>query len=251
MLIARAERNFIGAWTAMAEALPGGAVSTGDGVAVAITGIALAPFNLVFITHPHRSPKKVLRSAIRDIAAAGVPALVRIRSDLGAEIDAAERLGLDDAGDLPVMAMSPIAALAAPPGGLRVDTVADDAGAADHLRVVAESFGLPADQTAPLVSRPVWTLDNFELYVGYEDGRPVATAALCMTAGTAGVYNVAVSPAHRRRGLGEALTAHAIRRGVQHFGADLATLQASEAGAPVYLRMGFTVVSHYRGFVLR
>lgn len=251
MLIARSERNFIGAWTAMAEALPGGSSSAGDGVAMAITGVALAPFNLVFITHPLRSPKKVLRSAMRDIASTGLPALLRIRSDLRAEVAAAERLGLDDAGELPVMAMSPIPTLAALPDGLRVDTVNGDPGAVDHLRVVAESFGLPEDKTAPLVSRPVWSMDDFELYVAYENDRPVATAALCMTAGTAGVYNVAVSPDRRRRGLGAALTAHAVRRGVEQFGADIATLQASEAGGPVYLRMGFVVVSHYRGFVLR
>ncbi len=54
----------------------------------------------------------------------------------------------------------------------------------------------------------------------------------------AGVYNIATLPAYRRRGLGEALTWHAVSRGAEA-GCTIASLQTSEMGESIYTRMGF------------
>ncbi|MGH2634422.1 MAG: GNAT family N-acetyltransferase, partial [Tepidiformaceae bacterium] len=63
----------------------------------------------------------------------------------------------------------------------------------------------------------------------------------------AGVYNVATVPALRRRGIGAAMTWHAIRRG-HALGCSVAILQSSEMGLHVYEQMGFRHIGAYRTF---
>ena len=52
------------------------------------------------------------------------------------------------------------------------------------------------------------------------------------------IFNVATRPSHRRRGIGEAMTWCAVNHGIDA-GCDLAFLQASPDGLPLYERMGF------------
>jgi predicted GNAT family acetyltransferase len=67
---------------------------------------------------------------------------------------------------------------------------------------------------------------------------PVASAEAFLSEGVGGIYCVATRKAHRRRGIGTALTAWAVR---EVFAADgrLACLEASAAGQDVYERLGF------------
>lgn len=64
----------------------------------------------------------------------------------------------------------------------------------------------------------------------------------------AGVTFVGTRDAYRKRGLGEAITWHAVREGAKA-GCTVAALQASEMGRPIYERMGFRTVAGYRTFV--
>jgi ribosomal protein S18 acetylase RimI-like enzyme len=81
-------------------------------------------------------------------------------------------------------------------------------------------------------------------YVGRVDGAVVSTG-LGMTGATAtGIFNVATTAAHRRRGHGSALTARAARDGFAE-GAGLAYLQASAAGHSSCRRIGFRDVDEY------
>ena len=59
--------------------------------------------------------------------------------------------------------------------------------------------------------------------------------------GTAGVFNIATVPAYRGRGYGRAVTSRIVADGVAR-GADLAYLQSSEDGYPLYESMGFRTV---------
>jgi ribosomal protein S18 acetylase RimI-like enzyme len=76
----------------------------------------------------------------------------------------------------------------------------------------------------------------------------VASSALIVIDGVAGVHYVGTLASHRRRGFGEAMTRHAVDEGAQA-GCRSATLQASEMGQPIYERMGFRVVTQYKTFV--
>ena len=82
------------------------------------------------------------------------------------------------------------------------------------------------------------------LFVGYVNGRPVATSELFMGGDVAGIHMVATHPLFRRRGLGWALTWWALDE-ARRLGLETATLQASPQGEAVYRRLGFRAACHF------
>jgi predicted acetyltransferase len=63
--------------------------------------------------------------------------------------------------------------------------------------------------------------------------------------GVAGIYWVGTTERARGQGLGRALTAAAVNAGLD-LGAELASLQASPMGEPIYRAMGFEKIFDYR-----
>ena len=76
-------------------------------------------------------------------------------------------------------------------------------------------------------------------FVAYLEDAPVACAMTLVSHGVAGVFYVATVEKARRRGLGDALTRTAARAGFA-LGARAAWLGASEMGAGLYRRIGFS-----------
>lgn len=75
-------------------------------------------------------------------------------------------------------------------------------------------------------------------YVGYVQGKPVATSIVLLSAGIAGLYSIATIPSMRRRGLATAMTLATLQQ-ARELGYHIAILQASEMGASVYRRLSF------------
>lgn len=73
------------------------------------------------------------------------------------------------------------------------------------------------------------------------DDEPVGGGTLFVTGRTAGLYDVAVLPGHRGRGLGTAVTA-ALVDAARDAGCTEAVLHATELGVGVYERLGFEPV---------
>jgi ribosomal protein S18 acetylase RimI-like enzyme len=131
--------------------------------------------------------------------------------------------------------------------GLVVERVADARRLAHFAAVVA---GHPPD--AALVrfyercESAVLRADGpMRLFVGTIAGEPVATAEVFLSDGVGGVYGVFTLPAYRRRGIGTAMTALAVREAFAS-GRRLAALQASADGRGVYERLGFRGVCEFR-----
>jgi ribosomal protein S18 acetylase RimI-like enzyme len=76
-------------------------------------------------------------------------------------------------------------------------------------------------------------------FVAYLDDAPVSCGMTLVSHSAAGVFYVATVERARRRGLGDALTRIAARAGFE-LGARAAWLGASEMGADLYRRIGFT-----------
>jgi ribosomal protein S18 acetylase RimI-like enzyme len=76
-------------------------------------------------------------------------------------------------------------------------------------------------------------------FVAHLDGAPASCAMTLVSHGVAGVFYVATVENARRRGLGDALTRMAARAGFA-MGARAAWLGASEMGADLYHRIGFS-----------
>lgn len=75
------------------------------------------------------------------------------------------------------------------------------------------------------------------------NGVTVSTSACCLKDGLAGIYCVSTVPAERRKGLGEHATAEPLRLAAK-LGYGVGVLQSSEAGYPVYTKLGF---GHFGG----
>ncbi|MGZ6265605.1 MAG: GNAT family N-acetyltransferase [Candidatus Limnocylindrales bacterium] len=80
--------------------------------------------------------------------------------------------------------------------------------------------------------------------VGIADGRLVATGLATASGRVGWLGGIAVEAGFRRRGFGRAVTEELIRL-LELAGCETLSLEATEAGRPMYERMGFRLVSHY------
>jgi GNAT superfamily N-acetyltransferase len=135
------------------------------------------------------------------------------------------------------------------PAGITLDEVSDDRGRLDYLAVTvdayAESF-LPRDAAqAQLATLDAVRGPEVRAVVARRAGQPVAAAMVVASGEVAGIQLVGTVPDSRGRGLGELCTRWAVGAGFD-LGARAIVLEASEAGEPLYLRLGFVELSRYR-----
>ncbi|KUN05991.1 acetyltransferase [Streptomyces yokosukanensis] len=103
----------------------------------------------------------------------------------------------------------------------------------------SRAYGFPLEAGRDgLLGSTLWK-DGVHAYLGVREGVPVACAATVETAGRLFVVLVATAPEWQRRGYAEAVTRKALYEGARATGLTRATLHATEAGAPVYPRIGF------------
>jgi GNAT superfamily N-acetyltransferase len=100
-----------------------------------------------------------------------------------------------------------------------------------------------------LEQSPLWK-ERMQAWLGLEDGVPVSTAATIANEGSLFVALVATTPAAQRKGYGEATTRKALYEGARETGLTQAVLHATDAGMPVYRRIGFQKVATFRCYGL-
>lgn len=108
------------------------------------------------------------------------------------------------------------------------------------MGVAAEAFEAMLDAERSRSDMP-GQLTRFAARIGEDI---VGTSQLFVHEGIAGIYLVATRKDRRRLGIGTALTHAACIAGLKH-GLEVATLQASSSGYPVYRTLGFRDVAAY------
>lgn len=205
------------------------------------TGTGIAEFNQASVVGPgaERAIDAVARWYAR--RSTGFRLRLRVPGD-EAVVEAALAAGYREERRMPAMVRAlPIAGFVVE--GLRLARVVDDEGIGAYLAARAEGDSLapPDDEEAAFIAAVTRT-GLFHYLVGFEGEEPVATAMAFDAGDLVLVNNVFVREEWRRRGLGAAMTAAAA--GLVP-GARLACLEATELGAPVYARMGFTTAFWY------
>ncbi|MFY8350715.1 GNAT family N-acetyltransferase [Pseudoalteromonas sp. SSM20] len=100
----------------------------------------------------------------------------------------------------------------------------------------AEAFGYEIDYRA---LEPLLTNSDAKIFAFIDQGKIAGTAIAYISNGTLGIHQVGVPACNQGKGIGKALMQHLLWFAGQQ-NCDLISLQASQAGLPMYLAMGFT-----------
>jgi GNAT superfamily N-acetyltransferase len=248
-------RQMLGAWRIMCSSSPGMTAASEGGVDFVFSGIPIPFFNVALATEPRLSTGALASSARRACAWAAdkqVPWFFLVTQEtLEADVDAAATL--DGCGLAPVMPLTgmlapQVAPAARVPDGLQLALPEDDALCAAALDVNAAAYAMDLEAGKPLLGRWQFWNDHY-LVVGVADGAPVCSAAVMMVDGLRYVALVATLPDRQRRGFADAAMRRALEVAAAAHGETPTVLHATEAGRPVYERMGYSTISSHTLFM--
>jgi ribosomal protein S18 acetylase RimI-like enzyme len=228
-----------------------------DGVSIASLGAAFQMFNAAFLS---REVTGIDDLAARFHAAREVFDARRmpwsfwvcdewlprtVRRDL---IGACERLGMRAVTEMPGMVADSLRDNARfslrtrPAAELEIRRAGDVRTMDDFRAVGSVCFHVPPAWFAEVFDDTILSRE-FRCWVGYQEGRPVATAATVAAHDVIGLYNVAAIPGEQRKGFGETITRHAIGEAIKESGLQRVILQSTWQGEKLYRKLGFREVS--------
>jgi ribosomal protein S18 acetylase RimI-like enzyme len=252
-LVALEHENWIAYVSGVASCTGRARVVRAGGVVTVLTGLPMDWFNQVLIEREEATAAGVL-AGVAQARERGDRFVVRLREGIDDRfIPTLTQAGLAPAGEqtsTPGMVAFPIdhdaiAGHAAPE--LEIRRVTDAGGIDAHRQAVTAGFGSDPAVALGTACRDLVDRPECVVYVGYADGDPVVSGLGWRTGRTIGVYSIATIESARRRGYGAAMTARVVADGVAA-GGDVAALQASDIGRPIYERLGFRTVVRYTAY---
>jgi len=231
---------------------PGAEVEEGDGW---LFGAGSSPHptisNAAFRSDDAFDGAELVSLARKFFAERGRGFSVWARGELDEDRDlvvAAEAAGLQPAYAMPEMTLpGPVAEPALPEDAeLRRLTSADQVEGFWHVAKESyASLGFPPEVFSGYTDHSGLLAENVVAFIAYLGGEPASIAMTIVSDGVAGIYWVGSLERARGKGLAKATTAAATNAGFG-LGAEIASLQASPMGKPIYLDMGYETVYDYR-----
>jgi ribosomal protein S18 acetylase RimI-like enzyme len=245
---ARADQNLFDAFRIMVTCMPKGEARERDGLLVTASGLPTSQFNIAWVTRPLEKPRETLQWGTDYFDERRLPFIVRVRERFDTASEAAmQGLKLAYAESVPGMILADPGRRGNAVEGLTISDATDDDTLAANAALISASFGAPRHFARQLIMCATLGPPDTKTFTGYLNGKAVATCSLFVTGRVAGIFNVSTLPEARGRGIGEAITWHAVHAGAER-GALIASLQASEMGRPIYQRMGFRLTANYLAF---
>lgn len=210
--------------------------------------------NAAFRGDDNVDPAELISKAKDFFAARGRGFSTWIRGDQPEDRDltaAASEAGLQLVYEMPEMVLEAPAEQPPLPDGVELRRLSEAGQAGDFWTVATASYasiGFPPEVFGGYSNHDGLLAENVVAFVAYLDGAPVSIAMTIVSHGVAGIYWVGSLEQARGKGLGRAVTAAATRAGFE-LGADVASLQASPMGKPIYEAMGYETVFDYRLFM--
>lgn len=163
-------------------------------------------------------------------------------------VAAAEAAGLQPVYAMPEMTLGEKLEPPGLPPGTELHKLTKVEQAADFWRVATTSYssiGFPPEVFAGYTNHAGLLAENVVAFVALLDGEPVSIAMTMVSHDVAGIYWVGSLEQARGKGLGRAVTVAATNAGFD-LGADVASLQASPMGKPIYLELGYETAFEYQ-----
>jgi GNAT superfamily N-acetyltransferase len=247
--------QFLDAWRIFGRACAGSRLESAPGVEYIFTGLPIPFFNVAVLTGEGTSAAALdaaARGAMQWASDKGAPWLFVVTNDTlepGVDANAVlDRCGLMGLLPLTGMAASRIAPVATVPSGLQLEVPEDDGGCCDAIDVNSAAYGMDLAASKPMFGRGSFWTDHL-LVVGRADGAPVTSAAVMLAGGHRYVALVATQPGHQKKGFAEAAMRHALAAAAEKFGERSSFLHATDAGKPIYERMGYETVATHTCFI--
>jgi GNAT superfamily N-acetyltransferase len=133
---------------------------------------------------------------------------------------------------------------------LRFKRILDGATIQDFAQLNCVSYDVPVETSLSLVKEHTLWHKHAYGFVAYEGDKPVSTATAIINEGCLFLFLVATMPEARCKGYGEALVRHALQTAYEATGISRTVLHATEAGYPLYLRLGYHPTAKFMGCML-
>jgi GNAT superfamily N-acetyltransferase len=249
--------QFIEAWRIFGRACPSSRAESAAGVEYIFTGLPIAFFNVAVLTSGELSARALdasARGAMQWAANKAAPWLFVVTHDtLAPGTDAAAVL--DACGFAPLLPLTGMIArrispAPAVPSGLQLEVPEDDGGCCDIIDVNSAAYGMDLNASKPAFGRGSFWADHVAV-LGRAGGAPATSAAVMLSGGHRYVALVATQPTHQKRGFAEAAMRHALTEAAGKFGERPSFLHATDAGRPIYARMGYEKVASHTCFIAK
>jgi GNAT superfamily N-acetyltransferase len=211
-----------------------------------LTGEPSADLNLAGVLAGPNAERALL-DVIAAVSDANVPAMMLLEDAraLGGVLDAH---GLSVATEMPILLWADRSPIVAEPDitvrAVRsprdVEIANDLVGAAFSLDAAMTRSTYPADIGNPEIPMQLWLAER--------DGVPVGSGTSILADGHVGIFSMATPKAYEGQGVGRSVLAAIHEYGLRE-GATAFILGATEAGYPLYLKVGYRVLGHV-GIVL-
>jgi GNAT superfamily N-acetyltransferase len=247
--LTRSVDQLVGAWRLMCGRGPSHVLASADGIEYAFSGLPVPFFNMAALTGADISAPTLAahgRDACAWAADKNVPWMFVVTHErLAPGVDATATL--EACGLVPLLGMTGMEAQrieppARVPDGLELSRPRLDADCAAILEVNSAAYEMDLAAAQPLLANEAFWKDHFPV-VGLTGGRAVATASVLMVDGIRYVALVATEPGQQRRGYADAAMRRALEAASQVHGDVTTVLHATDAGRPIYARMGYTPTS--------
>ena len=247
--------QFRDAWGVMCRACPGYVTGGTGNVDYIFSGLPIPFFNAAIVSARNISSDALTamgREACTWAADKAVPWLFIVTHEaLAPGVDASSVL--DSAGLTTLLPLTGMRAqrVGPPPSttnGLQLEVPGNDAGCAAVMDINAAAYGMPLDACKPILGSSSFWASHVPA-IGRVDGTPIASAAVLMLDGYRYVLLVATQPDHQRRGYADAVMRHALEVAATRHGEIPTTLHATDAGRPIYARMGYETIATHTAFI--
>jgi GNAT superfamily N-acetyltransferase len=248
-------RQFASAWRLMCERAPAYEQAEDDQLALIFANIPVPFFNVALPTGTGMTAgrlRALTERACTWASARQVPWLFVVTQDaVDSNVDVGTVAG--EAGLVPLLPLTgmwaeTVAATTALPEGLQLEVPADESSCGALLDVNAAAYGMDLESGKALMGQPAFWASHFPV-LGTVDGEPVSTSAVFMVDGVRYVALVATAPHQQRRGYADATMRRALQLAADAHPATPTVLHATDAGRPVYERMGYQVISRHTAFI--